>query len=352
MNNVEIQLERELEALREKDHFRTLQKESSQVDFTSNDYLGIGRAHPDLNRLEGLLAGSMGSRLLSGNRNIHEDFEREYSSFVGADAGLLFPSGYQANLAVLSTLLSRHDTVHFDELVHASIRDGLRIGLAKAVKYPHQDYEVLEANLKKGGGTQFVVTEALFSMDGDLCQLKKLAELCDNYDAQLILDEAHSTGLFGDQGKGLANEMGVSPFVKIMTFGKAIGRMGAMVVGSNVLRDYMINKARPFVYSTAPSPIMVELIKEGVEQAAARKGIDEIVSLRKSIVKDDRRSPIVPIVIPGNDAVRAKAHELSKAGFDVRPILSPTVPEGQERIRVALHSFNSLEDVEGLAGLL
>ncbi len=364
MKDIVEKLSGELHELKSRNHFRRLPAAGDEngaeklIDVCSNDYLGIGITLPAADILKGFAAGSGGSRLLTGNKTIHEEFEKEFSSMCGAESGLLFPSGYQANLAILSTLPGRHDTVHYDERVHASIRDGLRLGFARTMKYPHQDYSSLEKNLKKGKGIQFVVTEALFSMEGDLCELEKLSGICRIYDANLILDEAHSTGLYGKDGSGWADECGADVFIRVMTFGKAIGRMGAMLVSPDVVKEYMINKARPFIYSTAPSPVLVALIREGVTLAAGRYGMAEIRPLRKRLSEAlgsgipgrfrDDDSPIVPIMIPGNVEVRKVAADLIRQGFDVRAILSPTVPAGSERLRIALHSYNTIDEMQSL----
>lgn len=271
---------------------------------------------------------------------------------------MLFGSGYMANLGVLSCLPHRADTVFFDEKCHASLKDGLRIGLAKHQSYRHNDLEDLRQKMARTEGQKWVVTEGLFSMDGTIPDLHALMELCDSFGALLVVDEAHSVGILGPNGRGACAMYGVqdSVLVRIFTFGKAIGRAGSVVVAADPIIQYLINRSRPFIYTTAMPPVsaisLFHALRANELAEDARRDLKENIGfaaslpiMGKCILPD---SPIVPVLIPGNENVRRVAKELQTSGFDVRPILSPTVPAGSERLRVVLHSFNSFSEIERL----
>lgn len=342
---------------RKSDHaFRELMIQGNKVDFFSNDYLGVAKLP-----FEGQMSyGSTGSRLISGNSKYTERLENYLANFYQQEAGLLFNSGYDANLAIYSCIPQKGDTVIYDELVHASIRDGIRLSLAKSFSFRHNDLEHLKERLKVAEGTIYVAVESIYSMDGDEAPLELLAELCLAKNLYLIVDEAHSGGLYGDGGNGLVAEkcLDQDVFCKLVTFGKAYGSHGSIVLSSSEVRDYLVNFARPFIYSTALSFHSQERIEFVVNKVAQmdsdRKKLRENILFFKSETQKkkvkciDSNSPVQSIVIPGNEAAREVAGLMQEAGFAVKAILSPTVSKGEERIRICLHSYNSHEEIKGL----
>lgn len=360
-------LERKLAERRENAAFRQLRLPNGRVDLCSNDYLGIattGLIEKEWTGMSALAHGSGGSRLLAGNYPLIEDVERQLAKFHGATAALIYNSGYDANLGLLSCVPQRGDTVLYDALSHASIRDGIRLSFAQSRSFAHNDCRDLERRLaaRSGEGACFVVTESVFSMDGDLAPLQEMAVLCRQNGAQLIVDEAHATGVIGDAGEGLVQVMGLEGecFARIHTFGKALGCHGAVVLGSPLLRDYLINFSRSLIYTTALPPASVQAIAIayallptlGPQRAQLRRLIDQWRAGESGYERLDSNTPIQVVIVPGNDAVRALAARLQSAGLDVRPILYPTVPKGSERLRIVLHAFNTAEDIRTLAGLL
>ena len=258
-------LQQKLNERKAQDAFRVLRVQEGKADFCSNDYLGI--AHRQLLKENGLSAGSTGSRLLAGNWPIMERVEQEIAAFHQAEAALLFNSGYDANLGLLSSVPQKGDTIIYDQLSHASIRDGIRLSFAQAFSFAHNDLHDLQKKLQAATGNVFIVTESVFSMDGDTCALKELIAIAKQYNAHLIIDEAHATGVIGKRGEGLVQteELQDQIFARIHTFGKAVGCHGAVVLGSAQLRDYLINFARSLIYSTALSPAAVGTIQQAYQ---------------------------------------------------------------------------------------
>ena len=382
-------LSRKLNQREERDALRRLRLPEGKVDLCSNDYLGVVR-----NGLleDGILMaasaadtadahGSGGSRLLAGNYPLIEETERAIAKFHLAPAALIYNSGYDANLGLLSSVPQRGDVILYDALSHASIRDGMRLSLAQAFGFAHNDLDELEKRLRAaregveavGGGagpgkggvevkTVFVVTESVFSMDGDFAPLERMAALCRQYDAQLIVDEAHATGVVGGKGEGLVQTLGLEAacFARVHTFGKAVGCHGAVVLGSTLLRDFLINFSRSFIYTTALPPASVRAIARAYALLprldAERERLRLLVGRFRetSIVFErlDSTTPIQVVIVPGNAAVKALATKLQEAGLDVRPILSPTVEKGKERLRIVLHAYNTEEEIDQLTGLL
>ena len=342
--------------------YRTLRLSEGKIDFCSNDYLGLGR-NP-LMKISGseTAHASTGSRLLTGNYPLIEETERIISVFHNAETALLYNSGYDANLGLFSCVPQRGDTVLYDYLSHASIRDGIRLSFAEAFSFAHNDIEDLEKKLKTAKGNIFVVTESVFSMDGDLAPLTEMSSLCKRYDASLIVDEAHATGVLGDKGEGLVQQLKLEQdcFARIHTFGKALGAHGAVVLGSNQLKEYLVNFSRAFIYTTALPEIATATIKRAYELFPAmnqeRNQLDQLIryfrqsTLRFDMVPSD--TPIQAVLIPGNQEVKVMAAELQKAGLDVRPILYPTVPKGGERLRIVMHAFNTTDELKRLTELL
>lgn len=352
---------------RQNGSYRSLKPESDLVDFCSNDYLGFARskalrdyAEAEINSQPNL-NGATGSRLISGNLTYTENLEREIATLFGAEAGLLFNSGYDANLGLLSSLPQRGDTIITDELIHASLIDGARLSHANRYTFKHNDLESLEAKLKNAKGAVYVVTESIFSMDGDSPRLKDMLDLTERYGAHLIADEAHAVGLYKT---GIVSALGLQDrvFARVITFGKGLGCHGAIILGSDVLRQYLINYARSFIYTTAAPFHQLATAKCAFKLLQASDlQIDELhhrIKLFKKVIAllsgseyalIDSDSAIQCILLKSNDKAKAVAAHLQSLGFDVRAIMSPTVAEGSERIRICLHAYNTPDEVTSLA---
>jgi 8-amino-7-oxononanoate synthase len=334
---------------------RSLQLPTGGIDFTSNDYLGLSRSadlHKIIEKAYAALPqkrnGSTGSRLLSGNSRLVMDTEEKLADIFNSKAALLFDSGYSANLAVLSSLPKRGDSILMDERAHASLKDGARLSLATKWHFRHNDLGDLDRKLQVTTGTKWIVVESLYSMDGDLCPLADLVSVAKKYHARIILDEAHSTGVIGAVGNGLANALNLedSIDVRVYTFGKAMGVHGACVALSKHDKEYMVNFARPFIYTTAPSDHSVVSIACAFDYLARNMHLQDELQSKISQLKS--KTQIHAVIVPGVEEVRRAAQLLQDKGFDVRPILSPTVKEGQERIRICLHTFNTREEIDSL----
>ena len=351
---------------------RILGDRNQLVDFSSNDYLGIARSEELFHRAHDLLVskdvinnGATGSRLLTGNFELYEELEGFLSDFHNGEA-LVFNSGYDANLGFFGSVPQRNDIVLYDEYVHASIRDGMQLSNARSYAFKHNDLDDLEQKLirySKAEQTIYIVTESIFSMDGDEPDLKSLAAICQKYEVYLVVDEAHALGIFG---KGLVQELQLESlvFARIITFGKALGCHGAAIIGGLDLKKYLINFARSFIYTTGLTPhtiatvlIAYKLLEEPKpfsERLASN--ISYFIKKYKDLQLDGlfikSRSAIQSCVISGNEKVKQIAFQLKEKGFDVKPILSPTVPEGMERLRFCLHEYNTEEEIDGVLDLL
>ena len=348
-----------LEERKQKNAFRELFDLSGYIDFFSNDYLGLSKWTSEMSGSH----GSTGSRLISGNSIRSEEIENELASFFNSKAGLLFNSGYDANLGLLSSVPQKSDTVIYDQLIHASIRDGVRLCNASSFSFKHNDLEDLKAKLLRANGERYVVVESIYSMDGDAAPLKELVKVCEENNAYLIVDEAHAGGIFGPNGKGLvtANGLDDAVFAKLITFGKAYGSHGAIVLGSNDLRDYLINFARSLIYTTALPLNVQEKNLRAVHKAAElnqQNELQELINLFKSKVMKghfeaiESDSPIQCMIIPGNQEAKALADKIINEQIAVKAILSPTVPEGKERLRFCVHSYNTHAEIEKLAQII
>ena len=369
MNTAEDFLKRRLDERQQAGTYRQLKPESSLIDFCSNDYLGFARSAVlkqsiarEVNNHPLSLNGAAGSRLLSGNIQYAEDLEDQIAAYHQSEAGLLFNSGYDANLGLLSSLAQRGDTLILDELVHASIIDGARLSYANRYSFRHNDLESLEAKLKLGKGNCYVVIESVYSMDGDTPPLLEIFNLTEKYNAALIVDEAHAVGLYS---KGLVCELGLQQriFARVITFGKALGSHGAIVLGSSNLRNYLINFSRSFIYTTAASFHQLAAIKMAYQ--LLENSDEAIINLKRNIRLFKEKvntgetytllnsdSSIQCIVLKSNETAREAARQLQTNNLDVRPILSPTVAQGTERIRICLHSFNTENELTLLAATL
>ena len=349
-------------------NFRSLKLTTGLVDFYSNDYLGFARDEKlkekvleEININHAWL-GSTGSRLLSGNSAYAQELEASIAAFHQAEAALIFNSGFDANYGLLSALPYKGDTIIYDELVHASIHDGIRNSKAQSVSFAHNNLAELEEKLKASSGLKYVVVESIYSMDGDFAPLKEIAALCTKYQAGLIVDEAHATGVIGEKGQGRVTA-DMQALAKVHTFSKALGAHGAVVLCSTELKEFLINYCRPFIYSTAlPFHTLAavkcgyDLLPNSNERRAQLTRLTalfrEQIQAKENIELITSNSPIQSIVVSGNQNVKEFAAKIQAKGFDVRPILYPTVAKGKERIRICLHSFNTEEEVTKLAQVI
>ncbi|HEX9981394.1 MAG TPA: 8-amino-7-oxononanoate synthase [Flavobacterium sp.] len=376
MKNFPSALKTKLDARVQTDSLRTLRVPASLVDFSSNDYLGFARSEQIYSRANAYLDakkirrnGATGSRLISGNHEIYTDAENLIADFHKTEAALIFNSGYDANVGFFSSVPQRGDIVLYDELCHASIRDGIRLSNATAYKFDHNDLDDLASKIEKfktASGETYIATESVFSMDGDSPQIAILVDLARQYGCRLVIDEAHALGVFGRNGEGFIQDQGFEDhvFARIVTFGKGLGCHGAAVLGSVELHDYLINFARSFIYTTGLPPHSLATIIEAYKsldenQLAIEKLRDNIILFSQEInflgirpLFVGGKSTIQSAIIPGNKKVRAIAEKLQGKSFDVRAILSPTVPEGQERLRFCLHSYNSEAEIREVLALL
>ncbi len=342
-------------------NYRSLKHEDGLIDFCSNDYLGFARSSALKQQVDQELAyqhkqnGSTGSRLLAGNTDYAMQLENEIAQLHRCEAGLLFNSGYDANVGLFSSLPQRRDTVIHDELIHASVIDGIRLSNGNRYSFRHNDVQHLEEKLKRSTGRCYVAVESIYSMDGDAAPLTAIANLCEQYGAGLIVDEAHATGLFG---YGLVQELQLQEKVlaRVVTFGKALGAHGAIVLGSALLVNYLVNYARSFIYTTAAPLHQLAAISKAYEML--REANEDIQLLKQhiylfkaafqgesSIKLIDSKSTIQCIIIGDAQLTKLAASKLQQAGIDLRPILSPTVAAGSERLRICLHSFNTAEEI-------
>ncbi len=339
---------------------RSLRHSGGEADFFSNDYLGIVRN----GLIEKLLTGSRyahgstGSRLLAGNYPLVEEAEKQIALFHDAPAALFSIRDTTPISACFPVLREKGILILYDKLSHASIRDGIRQSFADSFSFAHNDLQMLEEKLQKRKGNCFVVTESVFSMDGDQAPLTEMAGLCEKYEAHLIVDEAHATGVIGERGEGVVQSGGLQNrcFARIHTFGKALGCHGAVILGSEMLRNFLVNFCRPFIYSTAIPPDSVAAILASYKIfPEMKKERDTLTRLIEAFDLPGFRKSDTPIqcfVVPGNSQVKQIAQNLLKQNLDVRPILYPTVPLGEERLRITLHSFNSIEETRKLISIL
>ncbi|MBA3239228.1 MAG: pyridoxal phosphate-dependent aminotransferase family protein [Parachlamydiaceae bacterium] len=346
-------------------NLRELKVTQNLVDFSSNDYLGLARS----TKLKELLLqewqscnsplnglGSTGSRLLTGNSPYIQELENRIAAFHGYEAGLLFNCGYMANSGLLSTVAGSQDSIFFDAAVHASTREGLRLSQAKAYPFRHNCLEHLENRLKnsRNNGDRFVCIESIYSTDGSKAPLKKISQLVKRYNAHLIVDEAHAVGIFGQEGRGLVAEEHLTSdvFAQIVTFGKALGTYGAIILGSKILKKGMINFAPSYIYTTALPFHAVAAIKCSYDLFPSfeteRSHLQELIRIFTKLILNKSTTPIQAINVKGNEAVKLASRQLIQLGFDVRPLTSPTVKQGNEVLRICLHAFNTEEEINNL----
>jgi 8-amino-7-oxononanoate synthase len=350
-------LAKDLAALGAADQLRSLAIPAG-IQLNSNDYLGLS-VHPRLKAaIQRALAedervASTGSRLLSGNHERWEQLETDFAVFAGAESALFFPSGYSANIGLLSSVIKTGDTVFSDAANHASLIDGIRLSRARKIIFPHLDLNYLEDAMRKaqpGRGGRFVVVESVFSMEGDRAPLAVLAGLCERYDAWLIVDAAHTTGVEG--ALPAADRL----LAAVHTCGKALASMGAFVTGSLTLRDFLVNHARTFIFATALPPYCAAQIQEAMilagEAGDARGHLRTLSNYLRERMRTlgfntgNSDSQIIPLILGSNDAALGFAAALSSSGFGVRAIRPPTVPAGTSRIRISLNATLSIADLD------
>lgn len=357
-----------LQQRQEKGVLRRLKSTVPAIDFSSNDYLGFSS--------KGLLAaqiaaltpsshtGATGSRLISGNSALYEELEHEIALFHHAPAALVYNSGYDANLGLLSSVPQKHDLILSDELIHASLIDGIRLSRATSYKFRHNDLESLKELVQRHRHQYehcYVVVESVYSMDGDSAPLSALAALCREFNLLLIVDEAHAIGVYGKHGRGLCEQLQLEKecFARIYTYGKAMGCHGAAVLGSEELKQYLVNFSRSFIYTTALPEHSLLAIKAAYQLLLVTPAISQLhenIRYFSSRVSEKvfirSTSSIHCRLMPGNQAVEQLESACARQGIFVKAIKSPTVRQGQERLRVCLHAFNTRDEIAQLAGLL
>jgi len=355
-SKIEDKIRGKLANRKQTNSLRVLRTESNLIDFCSNDYLGFAETLPVKAFKD---QGATGSRLISGNSTQFERIENKIAAFHKAPAGLIFNSGYDANIGLFSSISDKGDTIIYDQHIHASIRDGIRLSNARSFSFEHNNIDALEKKLQQADGHILVAIESVYSMDGDEAPLEKIVAVCEKYTADIILDEAHATGVIGENGEGLAQSLNLESkiFARVHTFGKALGCHGAIVLGSEDLRQYLINFARSFIYTTALSEHSLNAIESAYDKLKESDNLIEQlnhnISLFQSLLSKKLQSklissssPIQCILIPKNETVKKVEAGLQKKGLNIRAILHPTVEEGKERIRICIHSFNTEEEIK------
>ena len=370
---------KKLDKRAEENSFRILPSIHNLVDFSSNDYLGFSREAWIGGRTQEILDssirgnGATGSRLLSGNHQLYPTLETRLSNFYNCEEALVFNSGYDANLGFFASVPQRGDIIFYDEFSHASIRDGIQLSNAKSYKFKHNNLHDLKLKYwaERGKSSKeseiYIVTESVFSMDGDSPDLRQLAMFCLENGCHLVVDEAHAVGVFGN-GKGLceAHEITEAIFARIITFGKAMGCHGAAILGSTALKEFLVNFARSFIYTTALAPHTIASILAAYDFLDSLEGkrnqlqlLENTAYFKQELKKNnlqnqfiESNSAIQSIKIEGNLKVKSISEKLKKEGFDVKAILSPTVPKGKERLRFCLHAFNTKEEIKKVIQIL
>jgi len=347
---------------------RQLTVSQNKIDFVSNDYLGLARSaalHQNIeeryHQLPFSKNGSTGSRLLAGNSALAEEVESYLAKIFKAEQAVIFNSGYAANQAALSCIPQKGDTILYDELVHACMHDGMKLSRAERKSFKHNNLQDLEDQLRETDGKKFIAIESIYSMDGNQAPLTEIVNLAEQFDASIILDEAHSTGAYGKNGTGLAVSLGLESKIdaRIYTFGKAMGVHGACIAGSSTLANYLVNFARPFIFSTALSPHSLVSIQCAFWFLQNQLYLQE--SLQQNIQfflqnyqqnnlpdKIESQSAIQSVLINGNKQVMALAEQLQQNGMDCRGIRFPSIKKGSERIRICLHAYNTETEIKKL----
>jgi len=374
MNRVDQYLADKLNQRRLDGNLRQLTTHKARVDLFSNDYLGLAtnnilaEVHSSASLPFYNYTGSTGSRLLSGNTAQVEALEHTIATFHDAEAALVFNSGYDANTGLLASIASRDTVILSDELCHASLIDGIRLSqCTRKYKFAHNDMDDLEEKLQKYSAAHpvIVVAESIYSMDGDMAPLQVMAQLCEEHNARLIVDEAHATGVAGTHGEGLVYALGLQQqvFARIHTFGKAMGCHGAAVAGSELLKQYLVNFARSFIYTTALPGHTISCVQNAYSYLAdinfTNQPLHELITYFRQQIQatggngwKDSYSPIQALIAGSNALAKKYATALQGVGLQVKPILHPTVPQGMERLRICLHTFNTRTEIDTLFAIL
>ena len=339
--------------------YRSLSSFEGYIDFFSNDYLGASSLKINT-RLSSF--GSTGSRLISGSNNETVSCESSLADFFNVEKALVYNSGYDANIGLFSSVPQKGDTVIYDEYIHASIRDGIRLSLSQSYSFKHNNLKDLKRKLSISKGSIYVSIESLYSMEGDFSPIKEIALLCKDFNAYLIVDEAHAVGLFGNQGKGLVDELELNQFVfaRLVTFGKAFGHHGADVLGASDLINYLINFSRSFIYTTAlpsESYLRIESLLNDSRLIKEREELCLIINYFRQVFiafefDSDRNSPIQVLKCGSISKTKKVALAIQRNNIAVKPIFPPSVPSGKEGIRICLHSFNSFQEIDLLYNIL
>ena len=371
-------LEQKLEDRKANNALRKLGVQQNLIDFSSNDYLGFSKSETIFNKTHEFLKshniienGATGSRLLSGNHPLYNILETILADFHNSESALIFNSGYDANIGFFSSVPQRGDIILYDEYIHASIRDGIAMSHAKAYKFKHNNLEDLDKKCQTERSRSpkeaeiYLITESVFSMDGDSPDLSSMLQISKKHNAHLVIDEAHAVGVFGNKGTGLIQHLKLEKevFARLVTFGKAMGCHGAAILGSEQLKQYLVNFSRSFIYTTALPPHNLATIQSVYNELVLSNEIEKLHQnikwFKSEIIKNklegkfiESNSAIHCCVISGNDTVKSISKKLQEQGFNVKPILSPTVPKGQERLRFCLHSYNTQEEILEVLKLL
>ncbi len=361
---------RQLDALEADNRLRALTPRRG-LDFSSNDYLGLAASSRLASLLaegvaQGIPAGSGGSRLLRGNHEAHEALEASAARHYGSEAALYFATGFAANAALFATLPQRGDLIVHDDFIHASTHDGMKLGRAECVGAAHNDAQAFDDAITEwrahgGAGTPWIAVESLYSMDGDRAPLGELAEVAARHDAVLIIDEAHATGVFGPEGQGLAHDIaGRGNVITLHTCGKALGCEGALLCGPKVVTNFIVNRGRPFIFSTAPSPLMAWLVQQALDivatepelRARLQAQVRQAEALLEPLGIPASGSQIMPVILGENGRTMRIAKGLQDAGFDIRGIRPPTVLQGTARLRISITLNVDAKEIGAMASAL
>jgi len=359
-------IEAELAELKRRNLYRHLAP-ARGIDFTSNDYLALSR-HPALRAaakaaLDAAPVGAGASRLLRGSLEAHAVLEEFAAGFFGAEKALFFGSGYLANLALFSTLLDRRDAVVFDDAIHASMKEGIHASNASRFRAQHNDPESFRDALRsardKGARRLLIAVESVYSMDGDMAPLEELSRLALAHGATLVVDEAHATGIFGAGGRGCAEDLPQENLISVHTCGKALGVAGALVCACGPVIDYLVNRARPFIYSTAPPPVIAAMVLRALQLIGEEPWRRALLLQRarfahEALCPDSafRGTQIIPLILGDAGRAVAAAQALQARGFDARAVRPPTVPEGSSRLRISIHADHDENEISRLSAAL
>ena len=382
MTNLPKKLQKKINLREQENALRKLGTQHSLIDFSSNDYIGFSKSKTLFDKTHDYLIehnivknGATGSRLLSGNHKLYDVVENTLCYFHNSEAALIYNSGYDANLGFFSCIPQRGDVILYDEYCHASIRDGIQLSNAKAYKFKHNNLDDLKNLIirtttnEKDSNTElaevYIVTESVFSMDGDSPDLVTMSQISKQYNTHLIVDEAHAVGVSGKNGVGLIQKLGLEKdvFARLITFGKALGCHGAAILGNQKLKDYLVNFSRSFIYTTALPPHSLATVLSAYNELLITSELKKLQSniqyfkselkkqnLEKRFIKSD--SAIQSCIIQGNKNVKKLASQIQNKGFDVKAIVSPTVPKEKERLRFCLHAYNSEKEIADILHLL